>query len=60
MKKQQDDKAPVPKLPQEVKKLNGKSGKRLIEHIDMLTHLLDEDGCAPDRTEQNRDKIIPN
>jgi len=54
MKKQDKEDRIVPKLPVEVKKLNGKSGKKLAESIDMLTHLLDEDGCKPDNPSQVR------
>lgn len=37
------DKLIVPRLPEEVKKLNGKSGKKLSQCIDTFCDLLDED-----------------
>lgn len=41
--KKTDEKIEVPKLSQEVKKMNGKSGHRLSQCIDALCEILDED-----------------
>lgn len=44
--KKPDDKIEVPKLSQEVKKLNGKSGYKLSQCIDALCEILDEEHKA--------------
>ncbi len=53
MTKQPDqDKPAVPRLAEEIKNLNGKSGKRLSQCIDTLCDLLDEEKCKkPDAEE---------
>jgi hypothetical protein len=42
-KQVKQEKLVVPRLPEEVKKLNGKSGKKLSQTIDTFCDLLDED-----------------
>mgnify|MGYP001584231052 CR=1 FL=1 len=43
MKQEPEKKPEIPRLSPEIKKLNGKSGKRLVQCIDELCELLDED-----------------
>lgn len=46
-KQTHQDKPAVPRLSQEVKNLNGKSGKKLSKCIDTLCEILDEEPKQP-------------
>ena len=43
MKRPERDELEVPRLPQQVKDMNGKSTKRLVECLDTLFDILDPD-----------------
>lgn len=48
-----DEKKEAPRLSPEVKKLNGKSGKRLSQCIDSLCEILDDDEKSTESNEKS-------